>query len=118
MCSSSCEAWSTDTLAIGALGVVGAVKVGLAQGSDLGGLAGNVAIASEPWRTLTCEAGVGVSTHSVGSAGVQLGGTLVSVAAASEGIAGEAGLASALNKWVSLINPSSLLIVNIQLIHT
>ena len=60
------EALPADALAGLALGVVGAVKVGLAQGPDLGGLTCDVAIAGEPRGTLALVSGVGVPTHSVG----------------------------------------------------
>ena len=90
------EARPTYALPAAADGVVGTVKVGVAQGPDGGGLAAGVAIAREAGWALAGVAGVGVPADGVLSAGVHLGGALVHVGAAGEGVAGEAGVAAAL----------------------
>jgi hypothetical protein len=91
-----CEASSTHTLSVLALGIVRTVEIRFAQGANFRRLAGCVGVAAETRRALALVAGVGVPADGVGAADIGTGGAFVGVGAGGEGVAGEAVPAGAL----------------------
>ena len=63
--SGSREASLALALSAHTLRVVGAVKVGLAESSDLGGLTGNISVSGKSWWTVALKPGVCVSAHGI-----------------------------------------------------